>query len=144
MKNVLTLQHLLMVLMKQRNQILQLRKRNKRQFPKKNLQVMKLLLHLKKRIHKSRNNLMRDLKKLMLKLRQEELKRKPLQKLLKMLQQLKLPKQRLQQQRQQELKKKLPQQRQQESERQQDLKKKLPQLKQQESERKQKQQNKPP
>ena len=39
-------------------------------FLKKNLQVMKLLLNLKKRIHKSRNNLLRDLKKLMPKQRQ--------------------------------------------------------------------------
>ena len=67
MKNVLTLQHLLIMVMKLRNLIPQMNKRNKRQSLEENLLVVKLLLQLKKRIHKNRNNLQRGLRKLKLK-----------------------------------------------------------------------------
>ena len=64
MKNVQTLQHLLIMVMKLRNLIPQMNKRNKRQPLEENLLVVKLLLQLKKRIHKNRNNLQRGLRKL--------------------------------------------------------------------------------
>ena len=67
MKNVQTLQHLLTMVIKLRNLIPQMNKRNKRQSLEENLLVVKLLLQLKKRIHKNRNNLQRGLRKLKLK-----------------------------------------------------------------------------
>ena len=67
MKNVQTLQHLLTMVIKLRNLIPQMNKRNKRQSLEENLLVVKLLQQLKKRIHKNRNNLQRGLRKLKLK-----------------------------------------------------------------------------